>query len=344
MLLAVAVPWRTAVAHADGQAGAFVWTQWPLSGDVTLTVLAVLGIYLTGAVRRRKRTPQVAPWRHAVFFTGLAALFLALQSPVDSIAERVYWMHQIQHLLLRMLGPFLIVFAMPQTAMTAGQPIVVRQRILAPFVGNVMVRGVFGFFAHPVTATIMFIGTLLLWQWPDYHNLALRDEPLHYLMHISMLLSGLFFWWRVIDLRPRPLAAPYAARMLMLWIALAANIALGAYLFFKRSVLYTAYDNAGRLWGLDALDDERIGALILWLPGSMMMVVGVLIVLRLWVQYDSRIQVPGTPAHAGSAPLALGPAHRLQLAEKNRRLALALLAFVFLIITVLITLGLIVSG
>jgi len=304
--------------------------------------LLALVIYGTGAWRRRHRTPATKGWRHAAFVVGLAAIFIALQSPVDPIAERAFWMHQVQHLLLRMLGPFLIMLSAPQTIMTAGLPETIRRGILVPLVGNRWVRGFFGFFAHPVIATGLFIFTLVFWQVPGYHNLALRNEPLHYLMHISMLWSGLFFWWRVLDFRPRPLAAPFAARFLMLWIALAANIALGAYLFFKQQVLYRAYDDVGRLWDLGALADERAGALIIWLPGSMMTVIGILVVLGLWLRHE-RLTARRNTASPDPDRLMLQTSQNSTVqADRNRGIALSLAAFVLLIVVILITLGLLI--
>jgi len=221
---ALLFPWSLALAHGDEHETENLWANWPISADVTLSCLLVSAVYIAGVRQRRSRqTPATTVWRHTAFALGLAAIFIALQSPVDPIAERAFWMHQIQHLLLRMLGPFLIMLSIPQVIMTAGLPDAVRRRILVPVVGNSIVRHCFGFLAHPFVATVLFIFTLAFWQLPYYHNLALRDVPLHYFMHVSMLLSGLFFWWRIFDFRPRPLAAPYVARFIMLWLALVAN-------------------------------------------------------------------------------------------------------------------------
>ena len=75
----------------------------------------------------------------------------------------------------------------------------------------------------------------------------------------------------------------------MSWAAIAGNIPLGAYLAFKTSVLYPAYDVKGRLAGLSGLADEQLGAFVIWVPGSMMFVALLLIVIHTWGKRDDRL-------------------------------------------------------
>jgi hypothetical protein len=60
-------------------------------------------------------------------------------------------------------------------------------------------------------ATLLFIGTTYFWMVPRYHDVAILDEPIHYLWHATLLLSGLVFFWRVLDPRPYR-SAPRSAR------------------------------------------------------------------------------------------------------------------------------------
>lgn len=279
----------TAWSHAGGGESANPWTSWPFSFDILLPVLIVGSLYIAGLVRRRDRGGGVTAWRHASFFAGLAALLVALQSPLDVLAEHSFTMHQLQHLLLRALGPMLLLLAAPQALLIAGIPGTLRERVLRPLMGSRIVGAVFGFFAHPVIATLLLLAAPVFWHLPQYHNLSVLDLRVHYVMHVTMLVSGLFFFWRVLDPRPAPLGAGYGTRIVMSWAAIAGNIPFGAYIAFKSSVLYPAYDVNGRLWDFAALSDEQLGGFVIWIPGSMMFVVLLLIVIRIWGARENQL-------------------------------------------------------
>ena len=78
-------------------------------------------------------------------------------------------------------------------------------------------------------------------------------------MHVSMLLTGLIFWWRVFDSRPAPKGLRHGYRLMMIWIGVLATILLGSYTALKSSLLYPAYGQGKRLWDLTPLGDELIG-------------------------------------------------------------------------------------
>ncbi|KKN80168.1 hypothetical protein LCGC14_0332500 [marine sediment metagenome] len=80
----------------------------------------------------RPVTRPVSVIRHVLFMMGMLTLFLSLQSPIDPMGERLFLAHQIQHLILHMIGPMLVVLARPQGALVAGLPKRVRRRVAAP--------------------------------------------------------------------------------------------------------------------------------------------------------------------------------------------------------------------
>jgi putative membrane protein len=129
----------------------------------------------------------------------------------------------------------------------------------------------------------------IFWHVPRYHNLSVLNDPVHYAMHLTMLLPALVFFWRVLDPRPAPLGASFATRVVMCWAAIAGTVPLGASLSLKRTALYDSYERNGRIWDLGALQDELLGGFIVWMPGSMMFVVLLLVVIRLWGARESRM-------------------------------------------------------
>jgi putative membrane protein len=334
----------SAYAHGLLQANKSLWAAWNLTPEITLGTVLFAGLYTAGLWHRRHKTDAVGIWRHVSFFAGLAAIFLALQSPIDPIAERVFLVHQVQHILLRLIGPMLLFLAAPQGLLIAGTPEWTQRAIVTPVLTNGAVRAVFGFLAHPVTVTALFIGTLYFWQLPKYHNMALLNDTMHYLMHVSMLLPGLLFFWRIFDPRPAPMGTRYGVRLMMLWIMILSNIVIGSYLAFKQPVLYPAYEELGRIWELSARGDELLGGALIWIPSSMMGVVAVLIVVNMWGRREEKVEAHRRLALnrkglGRNEPPLMGADLVQAAAGKNRIMALSFAGFVIVVFATAIVLG-----
>ena len=137
-----AVPWLLAAALLPGLAAAhgddagfdpqdliMYWNPDPLI--LGLSGLA-LGCFVAGVLRRGKGGRPVAGWRRTAFVAGLAMVVAALVSPLDAMADHAFWAHQIQHMLLRVTGPLLIMAAAPQAVVLAGMPRFLRRGLIAP--------------------------------------------------------------------------------------------------------------------------------------------------------------------------------------------------------------------
>ncbi len=320
-----------AVAWAHGAGGADEdWNVWALTPDIVIPTLLVVAVYVAGMVRRSGVTSGIRRWRHVAFLSGVAAVFLALESPVDGLADHLFSVHQIQHLLLRMIGPMLIALAAPQATLIAGLPSGIRRTVLGPLLAGRVVRGIFAPLTNPVVITALFIGALYVWELPRFHNAAILDDGIHYTMHITMLAAGLVFWWRVFDMRPAPKGTAYGTRLMMLWIVTLSNIALGAYTTLKTTLLYPAYDVAGRLFHVPPLVDESVGGFIIWVPGSMMCLVAIIVVVNLWGRHETRMDAVReklVSAGAGAAYPTTGAALVEGARLKNRTLAVGFAAF-----------------
>ena len=308
------------LAHTGSVLAQDVPLGWPFAPEVLAAIALLAWTYASGMARRRGAAVSVSPWRHASFFAGLAALFAALQSPLDSAAEHSFVLHQVQHLLLQSIGPMLLMLAYPQAALVAGTPQALRSGALAPVLSSRSLRGALGFVSHPAAATLLVVGLLFLWHVPRYHEAALADDAIHYLMHFTLLASGLLFFWRVFDPRPAPVGSGYGARLTMVLAVIAATTPLGAYLALKSAVLYPGYEAKGKLWHeLTALQDEQLGGLVMWIPGGLVLAVAVLLVLRQWGGREAALESRGLRSPAAISVSA-------ELRARNRSLALRLLA------------------
>lgn len=278
-----------ASAHVSGAPEEHSMIEWTLTPDILIGLLLLATFYALGLWRQRGRDTAAASWKHVSFFSALVTWFIALQSPLDALAEHAFSLHQVQHLLLQTVAPMLFMLATPQRLLAAGMPAFLRRHVLGPILSSRVVRSLFGFLAQPWIAAVLLVATMYAWHWPPYHNRALLDDGVHYWMHTTMLAAGLLFYACVFDPRPPPLGARYGVRMNVLWFTMTAAMLLGAGLFIKDTALYPAYDQVGRLWGLSAIADERLGGLIMWIPGGAACTPAFLVLLHTWNSREAQM-------------------------------------------------------
>src|SRR5690348_12548502 len=100
---------------------AFGWhavlTNWEFAPVVTAATVLAGAAYLWGAWRVGRRHPaRPWPWwRTALFLAGLAVVVLATETGIGAYGDVLAWDHMVQHLLLLMVAPPLLVAGPPVT-------------------------------------------------------------------------------------------------------------------------------------------------------------------------------------------------------------------------------------
>lgn len=285
------------VAHAHNgiNEGQSPWTAWNANPLPTILLLMVANLYITGLSRWERPSHPIKLWQKICFFTGLFLLFLALQSPIDSLAEHLLSFHQIQHITLRMFGPLLILLGAPLTPMLRGLPRWALKGVVRPMVSNPGIRRLYDFITNPVFTTVLFLSVLYIWQVPGTHNAALRNSAIHELMHITMLLSGFLFWWLVVDPKPHRSRLHYGLRILYLGLIVIPNTLLGAAITFADHVIYQGYAEVEQPLGMSLMTDQQLGGAILWVPGDMMSLIVAGIVMIMWYQNEMSKETRAAP-------------------------------------------------
>lgn len=256
--------------HVDALGSNPVWTDWALTPFITALTLIVAGFYING-MRRRRRARPIGVLRHTAFFAGVVSIFLALQSPIDPLADHFFFMHQIEHLMVMHLGALLVVIAMPTGVLLRGLPRWFRVKVVKPVMQNRSVIASFDFLNHPAIAPLLFLGAMIFWNIPRFHDFAVLHEDVHFFMHYTMLLFGLFYWWMLWDPRRKAIKRiPWGGRILILCFVTVVTNVFSAYLTFTVRHLYSVYDQLHGAWGISGMRDQHLGALILWIPTSMM--------------------------------------------------------------------------
>lgn len=278
-----------------------VLLSWNWRWDVTL-VLVILGtLYLTGWMRLRKRTrvnrrrnqPHlVVWWRLIAYESGLILVGVALMSPIDVLGQQLFFMHMIQHLLLIMIAPPLLMIANPMPFLLWGLPTKWRRktgRVLSYLLHrNSDTRNLIVKLTAPGIIFMFWVISVIGWHDPVLYNAALRYEIIHDIEHIFFFAAGMLFWWHVTGAGPR-LHKQFGivARIVFVLAAVPPNMLLGVILAFASETIYSYYEGVPRLWGIDPVTDQTIGGVIMWIPGSMMYIIAALILLTRLVDQES---------------------------------------------------------
>ncbi|MCI0811241.1 MAG: cytochrome c oxidase assembly protein, partial [Chloroflexi bacterium] len=206
--------------------------------------------------------------------------------------------HQLQHFLLRMMAPLLVLLGAPLTPVLRGLPPWALQGIVRPTVRHWLARAIYDKLTNPVVSASMFMGVLYLWQFPGGFNLALRNEFVHALMHITMMSSGFIFYWAVIDPKPRRSRVHYGVRVLYLGLIVLPNTLLGAIITFSKGIIYSHYEDVYQPFNISLLTDQQMGGLMLWVPGDMMSILSAGIVMIMWYEREES----ANPSHPSLPP------------------------------------------
>jgi putative membrane protein len=209
------------------------------------------------------------------FALGWGALAGSLLSPIDAWAERSFAVHMIQHELLMVVAAPLIVLGRPLEAWTWALS-VPAQRFCSAAAKTTVLRTIGYVATLSLGAWVLHALALWLWHLPMLFRAALLHPVVHILQHGCFFGSALAYWWTVAAGRARH---PMGTSIASLFTTMLHTSALGALLTFAPSPWYGT--DGPRAFGLSALEDQQLGGLIMWVPGSMpYLIIGLIIVGR----------------------------------------------------------------
>jgi cytochrome c oxidase assembly factor CtaG len=235
--------------HAPG------WGAWSADPLLIGWLFVVAVIYLRCYRRAQSRSARASATHWIAFVAGLAAVVVALLSPLDPIGER--WLlsaHVAQHLLLADIAPALIVLGWRAPVLPLGLPGRVL-RVIAPGgrLGRPLRLMRNGWLAAALWATVQ-------WGWsvPAVFDAAAANPALHAFEHLTLFGSGLLLWWAVVDPLPGERRHPTWARLAYLGLSRVAAAVVCLPLTWLGTALYPRYVDAPRSYGISALRDQQI--------------------------------------------------------------------------------------
>jgi putative membrane protein len=258
---------------------------------------------------RRLRTGDslgsIRPRHQAAFYGGLAALAVALVSPLDRVGSTLFSGHMVQHLVLISIAAPLLVYGRPAAPLLLTLPGSLRRQLRLEQGGLPWVKRVTSLLLNPVLVAGLFAMVLWIWHLPNVYQAALINDSVHIAEHLSFLATAILFWTLVIGwgLERR---LGYAPAVLLVLVTSLQSGALGAILTFAMAELYPIHRSGAAAWSLTALEDQQLAGALMWIPQGMQYLAAMAVLL--WLAFgeaEARVR-RAEAAERDGAPLGVG--------------------------------------
>lgn len=216
------------------------------------------------------------------FAAGAFTLALALVSPLDNLSDDLFSAHMTQHVLLSVVAPPLLVLGAPHLALVWALPRGVRRRAVLA-VRHSTVRGAWLAITAPSVAWILHAIAMWSWHAPRAYELALGNDAVHALEHLSFVGTASLVWWPIVYPRTTRRAA-YGLGVMTLFATAMQTGVLGALIALSHHLLYPAQAAHTLRWGLGALEDQQLAGLIMWIPGGLLYLAAMAVLFVRWLE------------------------------------------------------------
>jgi putative membrane protein len=249
-----------------------------------------LGPRFTTAGQRAVTRLQVTSW-----CCGLLALWVAADWPIHDIAEQsTYSVHMVQHLLLSMVAPPLLLLGTPAWLL--------RWLLGPPSRRFQVVRRL----ARFLPALIIFNVVIVLIHWPAVVDASLHNGGLHFLVHALIFVTSFLVWLPVLSPLPEiPRLAP-VSRMAFLFLQSIVPTLPASFLTFGTTVLYHYYAHRANIWGLSSLQDQQVAGLIMKIGAGILLWSVIAVTFFRWAAEEERTQHPRARREREAELSALG--------------------------------------
>ena len=246
---------------------------WEFSPTLVASFIVAIVLFVRG-----QRVHHVTLARQVYFWSGMVLLYLSMHTRLDYYAERMFFIHRAQHLVLHHLGPLLVMAAFPGQVMRAGLPMAWRLR-LRDFLRTGTGRATVAVLTNKIFVPALFVFLVLVWLLPSVQFYSMLDWRLYRLMNWSVVISGFMYWNLILDRRPSPPAAMSpGGRDFAHHHHGAADGGGRRHRLLRKRPLSLVRAVRPRV-AMSAQTDQTIGGLTMWIPAALVEVVGLMMAL-----------------------------------------------------------------
>ena len=247
----------------------FSWLKWSIHPSTVVGLLVLAAIYV---LRARLGGPgnTVSGARKLSFFAALFVIFASLNGPIHDLSDNYLFSgHMVQHLLLTMLMPPLLIFGTPGW-------------MLRPLLRNRAIRAVATRLTRPIACFLIFNIVIAGWHLPPLYNAAMENHDINILEHLMFMAAAVLMWWPLTSQLPELPRLSYPGQMLYCFLMMIPMSVVAVYITMADRVLYPFYSSAPRIMKLSPMEDQLLGGLIMWVPGGILFMIIMSVVFFKW--------------------------------------------------------------
>jgi putative membrane protein len=256
---------------------------WHLHPDVLLLVGVLAGGYAY-AIRRvgpSKVHPIERPVTRtqiACFTAGLGTLFVASYWPIHDLAEgQLYSVHMIQHMMLSLIAPPLLMLGTPAWLWRA----LLGRRGIA----------ILSVLTKPLIALVLFNTMIAVSHIPNVVTLSATSELFHFTAHTLLFGTAVLMWSPVVNPLIELPKLSYPARMFYLFLQSLLPTVPASFLTFGHTVLYHVYETGPQTFGISPITDQRAAGLIMKIVGGFLLWTVIAVYFFKWCNIEEREKV-----------------------------------------------------
>ena len=247
----------------------FSWLKWSIHPS-TVIGLSILGAIYLWRARQAGPDERVSGLRKLCFFSALFVIFASLNGPIHDLSDNYLFSgHMVQHLLLTMLMPPLMLGGVPGW-------------MLRPLLRNRVIGAIARRITRPMVCFLIFNVVIAGWHIPAMYNAAMENHDIHILEHLMFMGAAVLMWWPLMSQLPELPRLAYPGQMLYCFLMTIPMSVVAVYITMADSILYPFYSSAPRIMPLSPMEDQLLGGLIMWVPGGLLFMIIMTVVFFKW--------------------------------------------------------------
>jgi putative copper resistance protein D len=272
-------------------------TVWRMIGDplpdlfFLTIVVAGIGAYLAGVRRMRKAGNDWPMHRTVCWVLGMLILGGVTSLGVARYAYVLFSVHMVQHMVLSMVVPVLLVVGAPATlALRAlNRPADKQVRGVRDWLLVILHSRIVHLLSHPLVALAIYVVSLYGIYFSNTLGTLMRYHLGHEAMLIHFVLAGFLLFWVLIGVDPGRRRIHPAMLAIVHFLAMAAHAFFGFVLLLSTTKIgQDWYTSVHPVWAPSLLSDQRLGAGLAWAFGEIPAAVVLLLLVRQWMRSDER--------------------------------------------------------
>ena len=267
------------------------WHPQPVPVEPVACLLALV-VYGLAVARLRRRGDRWPVTRVLWWVAGVASVALVTCTGVGGYGMGLFSVHMVQHMVLSMLSPILLLLGAPVTLALRALPPARRGRtgpreVITWFLHSRLARVV----SSPLFTLPLFIASLYGLYFTPLFDFAMRSWPGHEWMLAHFLATGLLFFWPIMGVDPAPRRPSYVMRMLELFIGMPFHAFFGIAVMMSNGLIVGFFAHPPVAWGVSPLSDQNLGGGIAWAFSEIPTVLVLLALLAQWFASERRAAV-----------------------------------------------------